>query len=265
VRGKLATEAAEDLFDRVDVPAAVVCALCGSADCPGCEHDRSRSGIVALVAWERPGTPWLSRLWGTARATTLDAERFFESMPDGPVGPALRFAVTCELIAAAAMVGAVALPLLVIVPGFVREIAVEHGAMLVRELFVVVPSLAALLVGAHAAHGWALDRGARRVGARPARSRALRFGLYAAGWDLLIGPLGTLVVAFKEGPTRALSLGRLAFGLPARSARIYLRSAYKLDPDGVQRALRTTYAPVLLVTLLGLFAIASLAILALGA
>ena len=30
-----------------DVPAAVVCALCGDSDCPGCGGDRSRSGVVS--------------------------------------------------------------------------------------------------------------------------------------------------------------------------------------------------------------------------
>src|SRR3990172_6279760 len=53
--------------DLVDVPAAVVCLVCGEADCTGCEdRDLSRSGIVAIVAWERPGLPPLTRLWSTA-------------------------------------------------------------------------------------------------------------------------------------------------------------------------------------------------------
>src|SRR5579883_1026941 len=89
---------ADDLFDQVDVPAAVVCALCGDAECPGCANELSRSGVVAVVAWERPGAGALPRLWNTARAATFDAERFFESLPDGPVAPALRFAVICELV-----------------------------------------------------------------------------------------------------------------------------------------------------------------------
>src|SRR5579883_1365074 len=78
----------EELVDS-EVPAAVVCAHCGDADCPGCLHEQTRSGVVAVVAWERPGAPALTRLWATARASTLDAERFFESLPDGPIAPAL--------------------------------------------------------------------------------------------------------------------------------------------------------------------------------
>jgi hypothetical protein len=59
--------------DLIDVPATVVCAFCGDADCAGCEHERSRSGIVSVIAWERIGVPLLSRLWSTARATHPDA------------------------------------------------------------------------------------------------------------------------------------------------------------------------------------------------
>src|SRR3954451_3819912 len=90
-------ESLEQRLDReaasselLDVPAAVVCLVCGEVDCPGCEdRDLSRSGIVAIVAWERPGMPALTRLWATARSTTRDAESFFELLPDGPVMPAL--------------------------------------------------------------------------------------------------------------------------------------------------------------------------------
>jgi hypothetical protein len=99
-------ESIEERLDReagelLDVPAAVVCLVCGELDCTGCEdRDLSRSGIVAIVAWERPAMPALTRLWSTARSTTRDAESFFELLPDGPVMPALRFAAICELLAA---------------------------------------------------------------------------------------------------------------------------------------------------------------------
>src|SRR5262245_58962333 len=57
-------DARESATDLVDVPAAVVCLVCGELDCPGCEdRDLSRSGIVAIVAWERPAMPTLARLW----------------------------------------------------------------------------------------------------------------------------------------------------------------------------------------------------------
>src|SRR5690349_3340315 len=98
-----------DVSSEIDVPATVVCARCGDADCAGCEDDLSRSGIVSVVAWERPSVPMFSRLWSTARSTTRDAQGFFELLPDGPLMPALRFAAMCELLAAlTALVGFVA-------------------------------------------------------------------------------------------------------------------------------------------------------------
>ena len=61
----------DEAWDQLDVPAAVVCAVCGDVDCIGCERELSRSGIVAMVAWERPGAPMLARMWATARAATM--------------------------------------------------------------------------------------------------------------------------------------------------------------------------------------------------
>src|SRR5580704_6916469 len=106
---------ADELVDS-DVPAAVVCAHCGDADCPGCLHENSRSGVVAVVPWERPVLPGLVRLWATARATTFDADRFFESLPDGPILPALRFALISETIASAVMTASLLVPVAVLAP-----------------------------------------------------------------------------------------------------------------------------------------------------
>jgi hypothetical protein len=226
----------EELVDA-DVPAAVVCAHCGDADCPGCLHEQTRSGVVAVVPWERPGASAWMRLWTTARATTFEADRFFESMPDGPLAPALRFAIVSEMIAATAMGLLLFVPLAVIAPG--------------------IPGLAVLLVAAHVAHGWALDRGARSSGARGATTRALRFGLYAAGWDLVIGPLGVVVVAAKEGVRAALSIGGVGMGLPGRSARAFLRGCYHLEGAPAQPALRASYTAAVVATAVGTVAVIS--------
>src|SRR5580704_13616989 len=98
---RLSSVREDPVDDSIDVPATVVCAMCGDAACTGCDRELSRSGIVAVVVWERPGAPVLSGLWATARATTLSGEEFFEHLPDGPIAPALRFAVLAELVAAA--------------------------------------------------------------------------------------------------------------------------------------------------------------------
>ncbi len=188
--------------DLVEVPAAVVCLVCDNVDCPGCEDgELSRSGIVAVVAWERIGQPLGTRLWSTARSTTRDAETFFELLPDGPLLTAFRFAVLCEIIAATAMFVAFLPVVALVAPQWLEHLLLDahaRGAAL-RALVLGIPSFAGLLVFAHLVHALFIDLGARSNGSRRSRSRALRFGLYACGWDLVMGPFGIVVVALKEG------------------------------------------------------------------
>jgi hypothetical protein len=245
--------AEEDVFD---VPAAVVCALCGEADCPGCAHERSRSGIVSIVPWERPG-PCFSRMWSTAASATIEADPFFATLPDGPIAPALRFAALSELVASAAMLSLGVPFVAVFAPAWLAHLMLDPVARM-RTLRIVVlgiPALAAMLVLAHAAHGFALDVGARKMGATSAKRRALRFGLYATGWDVVIGPLGALVLGFRGGALATLGVSRLAAGLPGRSARAFLQGAYGLDGTSAQKAIRTSHVTALVVTLLGALAI----------
>jgi hypothetical protein len=245
---------ADDLVDA-DVPAAVVCAHCGDADCPGCLNENTRSGVVAVIPWERPGMRVLARLWATARATTFDSHRFFESLPDGPLGPALRFAVVSEMIASAAMTLTLMVPLAIVAPAWMKHLVVDEPLTALRLAVAGIPGLAALLVCAHVAHGWALDRGARRSGARAATARALRFGLYSAGWDLVLGPLGALVVAAKDGSRAAVSLTWLGFGLPGRCARAFLRGCYGLEGKSAEPALRTSLVAAVAATAVGAVAV----------
>ncbi|HEY2364794.1 MAG TPA: hypothetical protein VGH87_00365 [Polyangiaceae bacterium] len=234
--------------DFVEVPAAVVCALCGDPDCIGCAEERSRSGVIAIVAWERPG-PALARLWATAKSSSVSAEAFFEALPDGPIMPALRFAFFAELVASASMLGMLAgiafglLALLGVLP---------DGASLaiaLRVALVAVFGLTTLLVAAHATHGLSLDKGARRVSnGDPKWTRALRFGLYAAGWDLVLGPVGFVVLLFREGPKAAFGIMRVARRLPTRSSLAFLRGTYGIDAEHAKPALQTSYVGAALAT-----------------
>jgi hypothetical protein len=244
----------EELVEA-DVPATVVCAHCGDADCPGCLNEQTRSGVVAIVPWERPGASAWTRLWATARATTFDADRFFETMPDGPLAPAFRFAVVSEIIASTAMGLLLFVPVTLLAPGWVKHLLLHDGGLLLRAAVAGIPALATLLVAAHVAHGWALDFGARRSGARGATRRALRFGFYAAGWDLVIGPLGVVVVAVKEGLRASLSIAGIGVGLPGRSARAFLRGCYRLEGRSAQPALRASYAAAVVATAVGTVAV----------
>jgi len=254
-----AEERAEERDDLVDaeVPAAVVCALCGEADCAGCRDEPTRSGVVAIVPWERPGAPVPTRLWATARAATFDAERFFEALPDGPIAPAVRFAVASEMIASGSMTLLATIPIAIVFPGWVRHLLVDSPLTATRLVAAAIPGLAAILILAHVAHGWALDHGARRSGARGATTRAVRFGLYATGWDLVIGPLGAGVVVAKDGWRKALSAaGRgVGLGLPDRSARAFLRGCYRLDGAAARPALRASHVAAGIATVVGAIAV----------
>jgi hypothetical protein len=214
-------------------------------------HEGYRSGIVAVVPWERPGVSAAQRLWATARAATFDAERFFESLPDGPLDTALGFAVASEMIAVSTMGIALLVPLGLFAPAWIRHVLVDRWALLLRLFVAGAPLFGVLLVLAHVAHGYALHSGAQRTVPRTRSRRALRFGLYSAGWDLIIGPVGALVSLFKEGPGAALSIGGLAPGLPTRSAKAFLKGCYGLTGEAARPALRASMVAAVVVTLVG--------------
>jgi hypothetical protein len=228
--------------DFLDVPAAVVCATCGDAECPGCaaSADRSQaSGILAIVPWERPGMGFFGRLWGTARVATTSADSFFGALPDGETAAALRFAVTAELCAVSGLVLVLGMVAGAIAPWVLQALWSDpawRGAGL-RGLAGGVPALALLMVGLHALHGIGLDFGARRAGGRR-RGRGLRFGLYSCGWDLVALPLGALILALTDGlraGARAIPLG---LSVPSRAARAYLRGVHGLDDRAAAAAAR---------------------------
>jgi len=249
----------DELWDQQEVPAAVVCALCGDPGCSGCSFESTtRSGIVAIVPWERPGGgPALARLWATARATTKDAESFFGALPDGPLAPAVGFALLAELLAAISW-GLVWGPVLIAVaPGWCRHLAVDPHArgIAIRAIVAALPGFALMLVAAHAAHGVSLHHGARKAGAASSRRKALRFGLYATGWDLVVGPLGACVIAAKEGLVAASEIVHLASGLPTRSAKAFLRGVCGLDASRTKQALMTSYVAAVVATLIAAFVI----------
>lgn len=241
--------------DWYDVPATVICALCGDVECSGCStnpSERSRSGVVSIIAWERSGVPVFARLWSTARSTTRETEGFFELLPDGPLMPALRFAAICELLAASAFFVTFLLFAGIVAPEWLKHLALDPAARssALRVVLVGLPAFAAMLVVAHAAHGLSIHRGAARNGGSGPRSRALRFGLYACGWDLVMGPLGAVVVAFKEGAGAASDLAGALSGLPTRATLAFLRGSYRLDGERARRALGTSYVGATIATLL---------------
>ena len=200
--------------------------------------------------------PALTRLWATARSTTRDAESFFELLPDGPVMPALRFAAICELLASFSMLLLMLPVAAVVAPDWLHHLASDPHAqgLVLRVVVLGVPAFAALLVFAHTVHALAIDVGASASGARRSRSRALRFGLYACGWDLVMGPLGAVVVTLKEGLTAGLGVLDLV-SVPGRATRAFLRGCYRLEGERATKALATATTGVVISTLLGVVAV----------
>lgn len=227
--------------DSFDVPAAVLCAICGQADCPGCTPaDELASGVMAIVPWERPGGSGWSRLWATAMATTQGAESFFAALPDGSIPPAVRFAIVAEVLAVGSMVLSL-LPLAALaLPELALQVARDPMMRLrVLQWFVIgVPALALWMVAAHATHGAALDVGARKQGGRPQRKRALRFGLYACGWDLMTGPLGGLWTLTTRGMKATGELFGLTMRVPGKAANALLKGVYGLSDEEALKAQR---------------------------
>ncbi len=245
-------------LDELDcVPAAVLCARCGSPECTGCELEE-RSGVVAIVPWERAGAFW-PRILGTTELTTHEGEAFFGALPDGPIGPALQFGVACELLATSALVvvwGAFAVLFAIATDRFALAGLVRWGTL----SLMVPPLLSFWMVLGHAAHGLALGFGAERAGARAQRTRALRMGLYACGWDLGSGPTGIAIDAYRamRGDTGGKRL-RERLGASWRigaASRAFVVGAFGLDAKGAAQALRWGFASAVVSTLVSAFAIA---------
>ncbi|AGP34929.1 hypothetical protein [Sorangium cellulosum] len=243
-----------------DVPAAVLCACCGQPDCAGCAAATDEgSGVVAIIPWERTIDGVWSRLWATSKATTLGAETFFAAIPDGAISAAMRFALLAETLAILSMIVAL-LPIAALaLPGLTLELARNPAAResALQWLALGVPGLTVWMVLAHALHGAALDLGARRQGARPERRRAIRFGLYACGWDLMAGPLGALVMLVSGGVKGAEQLLSASLRVPGRASTALLLGVYALHPGAAERARRAGSLAALALTIAsGLAAIA---------
>ena len=258
-----------DTFELIDVPAAVVCAACGSAECAGCsgvDETTHASGIVAIVPWERPGLGVARRLWTTAKLSTRSSESFFGALPEGDPVHALRFAFLAELLAVAGLCVALVPFALLFAPWLANAIVHDEAlrAALGRALFCAIPGFALAMVALHAAHGVGLDLGARRQGSRR-RGRGLRFGLYACGWDLVTLPLGLAMVAVGDGLGAALKTAPLSLTVPARAARAYLTGIHHLDEAQCQRAARFAIGmSVLVLGVLGLICVGLAMALAFG-
>ena len=248
----------DSAFDLVDVPAAVVCAACGSPDCLGCaiEEPTNQSGVVAIIPWERPGVGLWRRLWQTSTLATVHARTFFGALPDGDVSTALSFALICETIAVgglALLLSLVAFVCLPSLPSLLVDDPLLRGSVL-RGVSFGMFVLVLTMVGLHAAHGVALDVAARRFGGRGS-GRGLRLGLYACGWDLITLPFGLLTTALLGGLSAARRAAPLGLTAPMLASQAYLIGHHGLSAEMAllarRRAAYLTVIPVFSIFLLG--------------
>jgi hypothetical protein len=245
-------ESADEPAELVDVPAAVVCALCGEAECPGCRVDDAwdgASGVLVFVPWERPEKPLWRRFAETTRVTTEGAESFFGELPPGPLLPALRFAALGELAAVGSTVaacGAVAFGLgYLLWPDLVTFIGSNAvlRAKFARTLTVAWLAFTTVLLVTRASYGLALYQASKREGApRHLARAALRFGLYGAGWDFTTSPLGALWVAALEGRRTPERLVHYAVHTPGRATAAFMRGILRLEGAPAKRARRRALA-----------------------
>lgn len=262
VRGPARDDYDEGALELSDVPAAVVCAMCGQPDCAGCmplDERTNASGVVAILPWERAGLPWPTRLWATARLMTLSHKELCSTLPEGELAAPLAFAVVAEFAAALGL--AVCFAGLGVLAPDVAQVVLTDPVLrgtAGHALAVGLPLVAGTMIVLHAIHGVIIDRAARKAGSTK-RGRGLRFGLYACGWDLVTLPLGLLVLLFTDGPSGVKKALGLAVSVPNRAARAYLSGIHGLDPERTASAaksanLLTALAALVVLVLAGVIA-----------
>jgi hypothetical protein len=218
--------------DSLDVPAAVVCTVCGRGDCSGCFEERTgASGVIAIVPWERANPTWPSRFFATVQATTRGAEGFFCALPDGSISPAFRFALIAEIFAVGSTAAVIAPLIVLAVPGLLLRFVASGSTREAVGLstLVGVVCFSALLIAAHALHGLSL-------GGTAPRRRALRLGLYGCGWDFGSSPAGAVAATFAGGLRAGLALVLSSVTAPGRAIDAALPGVFQLEGDAARKA-----------------------------
>lgn len=224
-----------------DVPAVAVCAQCGDPSCPG--HDFEQSGerpIHRLLPWEDGETPPLRSLWRTSMKSASDLELWVRASraTGNGVGPALTFALACELVAVAATCGPLALIGAGLAWYFTHDVhaVLTVLALTARIALVFVPTMIVI----HLVHHWVISREGNRHGDAIGRPAVMRAGLYACGWDLATGPAGILAPIFAGdlGAARARFEGNSSLYRDATT--IWLRDVHGLEGAITNKIRRAT-------------------------
>jgi hypothetical protein len=222
-------------FDPVTPDSA---AYCGRVDCAGC--------VRLTPERERGSTPWegtkgsvVSRLWQTARMTTIDGETFFAGLGDGSVMAALRFAVMCEFLAIASLAAFFGAVAYLAAPAFVNSLLADPEArrIVLATFGVGVPTVALLMVAIHALWAGGLELGLRFAGAPGQTRHCLRYALYSCGWDLVTSPFGFVAGCVEGGFAVATAELRAAVRIPRVATFAYVGRARGMPMVNARRAL----------------------------
>lgn len=225
--------------DDLDVPATVFCTVCGSVDCTGCEKATPR--VEGATPWEDGRGPAVVRLWKTAQITTLQGEAFFGALPEGRIGAALTFAVACELFAISSLL-VLWLPLAyACVPELAEALATDPDRRVpfFAALALAGPALSVVMVGLHVVWGFALELGLGLSGTKTRLAHALRYSLYACGWDLVTSPFGFAAGWASSGFAGATNELQAALRVPRFATRAYLDRGRLVPANSARRALAT--------------------------
>jgi hypothetical protein len=220
-----------------DVPAAVLCMVCGRTDCTGCAPPALPR--LGATPWEKGEGPAWRRLWLTARLATMDGEAFFGGLPDGSVSAALWFAFACEMLAISSLALAWFPIVYAFVPGFVGTIAAdpEKRLWVAFALGASVPLLALLMVALHVLWAGGLELGLRFAGAEGRAAHCVRYALYSCGWDLVTSPFGFAAGWASSGIRGAAGELRAAVRIPRFATVAYIGRARKVSERRARRAL----------------------------
>jgi hypothetical protein len=178
------------------------------------------------------------------------------------------FAVAAEAVAVGSSIlagaGTLGLAVAAIAPSLAHVVVTEPRwqSLMLRVGFAAWASFTAMLVGAHALHGATLHVAATRQGGKGELSRALRFGLYAAGWDVATSPFGLVVTLFTGG-LRGVAGARVhAFRTPGRATNAMLRGLYGLTGDAAVKARRASMTVTMIGSVIAILAALACVVLA---
>jgi hypothetical protein len=175
----------------------------------------------------------------TARLATVDGEAFFGALPDGSVAAALRFALSCELLAIASLALTCIPVVYALVPGFVEELVMDHErrAWVAASVTVAIPLLAVMMVTLHVLWAAGLELGLRLSGAKGRAAHCLRYALYSCGWDLVTSPFGFAAGWASVGFRGATAELRAAVRIPRFATVAYIGRARNVPERQARRAL----------------------------